>query len=131
MDDTGLDFKKRRLLKWSAYTLLLSTSGLLSAVSQPSVRVATRRHSEFDELWRSMQALGREYLEKYPNENSRHNLLNLLESRTGSEGYGQYGLCWEGLRKSIKDDFRIDDVVYLKGWSLARTEARLFALSVV
>jgi len=131
MDVTKLDFQKRRLLKSSAYAVLLSTLGLLPAVSQAATRSAARYRPGSDTLSTSMQALGRAYLQKYPHENSRSTLLSLLESRAGSKRDGLYGLSRDGLRTAIQEDFSTDDVVFLKDWSLARTEARLCALSVV
>jgi hypothetical protein len=78
-----------------------------------------------------MRAIGREYLNKYPDEHSRSTLLSLLRRGTGPESDGPYGFSWGELRRAIQDDFETEDVVFLNDWCLSRTEGRLCALAVV
>jgi len=131
MDTTNIDYPKRQLLKYSAYTLILGTLGWLSPVTLSQARISTKYPLDRTMPLDSMQVLGREYLRKFPEENSRRTLLTLLESDSGPQGDGRHELSWHRLRVSIKNDFAVDDVVFLQNWSLARTEARLCALSVV
>ena len=125
------DYPRRRLLKYSAYTFLLGISGLLPDLFRPVKHVQGIHNSGLGMPLESMQAFGREYLQKFPQENSHSILLKLLQDGTGLQEDGPYGLSPDGLRASIKNDFSKENVVYLKNWGLARSEARLFALSVV
>ena len=131
MDIKQLDYRKRQLLKCSAYAFLLTASGSLPVVSQLATHGDGKHRSDLNPSLGSMQAIGREYLEKYPVERSQSTLLSLLESSTGSKGDGLYDFSWGGLRTAITDDFRTEDVVFLNDWCLSRTEARLCALAVV
>ena len=79
----------------------------------------------------TMREIGKEYLNNYPDERSRSVLLNSIQSRFDVINGRPHSPSWAELKKLIMDDFQTDEVVYLKGWALSRTEARLAALSVV
>ena len=126
-----MDYRKRQLLKRSAYTILLSTLIPLPVVGQLKKYDAVKRQFDLNPSLDSMRAIGREYLKKYPNEYSRSYLLSLLQSSTGSKDDGLNNDFWDGLRTAVENDFQTEDVVFLNDWCLARTEARLCALAVV
>ncbi len=126
-----MDYTKRRLLKFTACAFGLKALGL-PMVSTAGTRVPPGGHNpEQTPLLESMEAIGKEYLDKYPDEKSRSTLLNLVESRFGAQGSVLHGLSWNHLSAMIRDDFQSENIVFLRGWALARTEARLCALSIV
>lgn len=126
-----MDYTKRRLLKFTTCAFSLKALGL-PIVSIAGTRTpSSYQRSEIAPLLESMKAIGREYLDKHPDEKSRSKLLNLVESRIGAKDSGLYGLSWNHLDTMIRDDFRNENIVFLRGWALARTEARLCALSIV
>jgi len=65
---------------------------------------------------RSARALGRAYLEAYPEDE----LAGLVERWPDADR--------EALLRDIHSDFERADVVWVKGWLLARSEARYCAL---
>lgn len=126
-----MDYTKRKLLKFTTCAFSLKALGL-PIVSTAGTRAPSGYHSsETPPLLESMEAIGKEYLNRYPNEKSRHKLLNLVESRIDANNSGLYGLSWSNLNTMIRDDFQSENIVFLRGWALARTEARLCALSIV
>lgn len=131
MDVKQVDGRKRQLLKRSAYTLLLGTAVPLPVLSHLVTHEDVKRFPDALPYLDSMQAIGREYLNKYPDERSRSTLLRLLKPRAGSETDGLHSFSWGELRTAIKDDFETEDVVFLNDWCLSRTEGRLCALAVV
>lgn len=131
MDVKQVDGRKRQLLKRSAYTLLLGTAVPLPVLSHLVTHDGAKRFPDPVPPLDSMQAIGREYLNKYPDERSRSTLLSLLKPRAGSESDGLYNFSWSELRRAIKDDFESEDVVFLNDWCLSRTEGRLCALAVI
>jgi hypothetical protein len=78
-----------------------------------------------------MRAIGEAYLSRYPAERSRSVLLSAIQSRSGLIDPGSGGLTPAVLNRLVIEDFGTDDVVYLNGWALSHTEARLAALTVV
>jgi hypothetical protein len=131
MDVKQVDGRKRQLLKRSAYALLLGTAVPLPVLSQLVTHDGAKRFPDPVPSLDSMRAIGREYLNKYPDEHSRSTLLSLLRRGTGPESDGPYGFSWGELRRAIQDDFETEDVVFLNDWCLSRTEGRLCALAVV
>jgi len=119
MDCYEPDHTKRVLLKAAVCGFSLCAPAALMAGSRQAVD--TDPVAAVDDLLDSMKAIGRAYLEQYPHERSRQDLQRLLDSN----------ISWPHLRARIIADFANDDVVFLQGWALARTEARLCALSVV
>ena len=108
------------MLKYSFFGFFLGALGL-----------PTDRHSKEPRLPDSMREIGKEYLNNYPEERSRSILLNRIQSRINVINGRPHNPSWAELRELIMDDFQTDELVYLKGWALSRTEARLAALSVV
>ena len=85
-------------------------------------------HSPFAD---SMRVVGEAYLHRYPGERSRTRLLGALQPRDGL-AKGSAGVPTpQVLSRLVTQDFSTDNVVYLNGWVLSRTEARLAALTVV
>ena len=78
-----------------------------------------------------MEVIGEAYLNRYPAERSRSALLDAIQSRSGLLDTASGGPTPAALNKLVTEDFSTDDVVYLNGWALSRTEARLAALTVV
>jgi len=82
-------------------------------------------------LIESMRVIGEAYLDRYPVERSRSILLDAIQSRSGLHDLASSGSAPAIVNRLINEDFSTDDVVYLNGWALSRTEARLAALTVV
>ena len=79
---------------------------------------------------RAAAAVGRRYLEQYPQEASAQWLEQQLfgtKLPAGDAGPGSNGLL-ERLRRGRQQDFSAGAIVVLDGWFFARTEARLLAL---
>lgn len=126
-----MDYTKRRLLKFTACGVCLGVLGL-PFISSAEIKPSSGcRDSAVNSLVNSMQAIGKEYLKRYPEENSRSQLLNLLQSCVSNNNSDLSRLSQGEFNAIIKDDFDHEDVVILKGWVLARTEARFCALYVV
>jgi hypothetical protein len=125
------DQGRRTLLQYASWGLSLAALGL-PAIAGALPTAAARTPADIDALLSSMKAIGQEYLARYPGENSRRALLGLLEAQIGPlPDRGLQGFSWDALKASIKSDFEADNVVFLNGWTFARTEARLYALAVV
>ncbi len=124
------DHTKRVLLKGAVSGLFLCApaTAMIAGSRHP---VSTDPIPDVDSLLDSMKAIGWAYLEQYPHERSRQDLQRLLDCRVGSHDQCAFDISWPHLHTRIIEDFGNDDVVFLKGWALARTEARLCALSVV
>jgi hypothetical protein len=123
-------YTRRQVLKFSLCGLLVAAMGLLLPSQRPT-SAAAPKYTGLSTPSESMRLFGIEYLQQYPQENSRHALLDLLEANNSQDSDGPFGFSRELLRNSIRKDFSEDNVVYLKNWALSRTEARLFALSIV
>jgi len=121
---------RRRALKYSILSLVPGALGLLTGWSSDDQPLAEGPDSG-TLLPDGLKAIGREYLKYCPAERSRTVLLGSIQSRLGESAGRPSGLSQADLKIIIADDFQTDDVVYLKGWALSRTEARLAALSVV
>ncbi len=72
--------------------------------------------------------VGKAYLDTYPEEGDRRFLMDKL--------FGSIKLCGPGdfrcrLAKRRTQDFREGEVVLIQGWILAKTEARIAALTVL
>jgi len=111
---------RRRMLKYFVCGFFLGALGL-----------PTGRYSTQPMLAGSMREIGKEYLNNYPDERSRSILLSSIQSRFCVVNGRPHSPSQAELKQLITDDFLSDQVVYLKGWALSRTEARLAALSVV
>ena len=121
---------RRRLLKITGYSLVAGASSLAFG------RAARTAMRSFDRdphtrLVDSMRAVGEAYLNRYPAERSRSVLLGAIQSRSASLDLVTGGVTPGVLDRLVVEDFSTDDVVYLNGWTLSRTEARLAALTVV
>lgn len=125
------DQSKRNLLKYTACGFFLGALGLPMGWPSKQSAILTNGHKLDSLLSRNMTVIGREYLKQYPEEGSTTSLLNAIQLRISAFNGHPDDLPWAELKQLIKADFQTDEVVYLQGWSLSRTEARLAALSVV
>lgn len=110
---------RRRLLKFTGCSLLAGVPGLAFG------------HTPHTPLADSLRAIGEAYLDSYPAERSRSALLGAIRSRSARIDPGGGGPTPAVLNRLVIEDFGADDVVYLNGWALSRTEARVAALTVV
>ena len=117
---------RRRLLKITGYSLL---AGAFGHAAKTAVTALSR--DPHMQLANSMRAIGEAYLNRYPAERSRSALLHALQARPGLVDPATGGPTPAALNRLVIEDFRTDDVVYLNGWALSHTEARLAALTVV
>ena len=121
---------RRRLLKITGYSLVASASSLaLGRAARTAMTYFDR--DPYSGLVDSMRAVGEAYLNRYPAERSRSVLLGAIQSRSASLDLATGGATPGVLDRVVVEDFSTDDVVYLNGWTLSRTEARLAALTVV
>ena len=126
-----ISLDRRRLL---ATTLALWTGALpfSQVLASP-----TRNNSEKTVPWSKDSPakiwLGQRYLLLHPEECSAERLAYLLSGRRFVNATEIFD-CRE-LRQSVcqqrDEDFRSGNVVLIDGWVLARTEARLFALTAI
>ena len=121
---------RRQLLKIAAYSLLAGAPGLAFGHSVKTAVTAIGRDSHTP-LVDSMRAIGEAYLNRYPAERSKNALLGAIQSRSGRVDLPTGRPTAAILNRLVIEDFSTDDVVYLNGWALSRTEARLAALTVV
>lgn len=121
---------RRRLLKITGYSLLAGVPGLAFGHSAKTAITAIDR-DPLTPLANSMRAIGEAYLNRYPAERSKSALLGAIQSRSGLANLATGGPTSTVLKRLVIEDFSTDDVVYLNGWALSRTEARLAALTVV
>ena len=117
---------RRRLLKITGYSLLAGAFG--HAVNTAITALGRDPHTP---LASSMEVIGEAYLNRYPAERSRSALLDAIQSRSGLLDTASGGPTPLAMNRLVIEDFSTDDVVYLNGWALSRTEARLAALTVV
>ncbi len=120
--------------------------GVLAALSVwllPGARRAGARASlsaDWRERWaralpsrRSARIVGREYLRSRPYEADAALLVRLLEESLGAPrpqpDSGSAEILRRALRRSIEADYLAGRTLQLRGWVLARTEARLCALT--
>lgn len=121
---------RRKMLKYIIYGFSLGTLDLLINRHSMKSTIMLKNPDGDSLLSDSMRIIGREYLNKYPDERSRRFLLNSIQSRLKMITGRARNPSWLELKQLIMDDFQTDEVVYLRGWALSRTEARLAALSV-
>ena len=122
---------RRRMLKFTVCGFILGVPGLPTGRSSREPTAMANSPYAGTLLSGSMREIGREYLNNFPAERSRSILLSSIQSRLDDMNVCPHNPSWSELKNVITDDFRSDDVVYLKGWALSHTEARLAALSVV
>lgn len=81
----------------------------------------------------SAVAVGKEYLKNKPHEANKKILLDIILKSLNIRPSGLNGS--DELRNIIKrkviNDFNEDEIVYISGWMLSKTEARLSALTVL
>lgn len=140
--DAGADgcaLSRRGFLKLAGVFLLLS---FLPKALTPATfgRVLYRNFlaSRIKSLFRtreSAEALGRRYLELYPEDAHTGKILSDFEKDHGwtslemaSAGRREFERL---VRDAIADDFRMRRTVSLESWVLSRTEARLCALTAL
>lgn len=124
------DQQKRKLLKSAACGFVLGQFGI-TPVSLAYAEPETGQYLPVGLPIESSMAIGREYLGRHPEERSHATLLHLLGNRLGFKEDKPPTFSRRALAISIENDFRNEDIVFLSGWALSRTEARLCALSVV
>jgi hypothetical protein len=78
----------------------------------------------------SIRKIGNEYLAKFPSENDKKILKELIA--TGKKGTSQasaeINTDDDQLDKKIKEEFELNDIIIIDGWVLTATEARQCAL---
>lgn len=83
----------------------------------------------------SAKVIGAEYIRQHPQEARVQTLLDRIASSPAVGDVGLFGAIDQNphmlLDRMIREDFRDDRVVQLKGWILAMTEARLCALAAL
>ena len=121
---------RRRLLKITGYSLLVGAPGLAFGHTAKTAITAIGRDPHTP-LADSMRAIGEAYLNRYPAERSRNALLGAIRSRSSLVDLATDGTTPLAMNRLVIEDFSTDDVVYLNGWALSRTEARLAALTIV
>ena len=121
---------RRRLLKITGYSLLASTPSVAFGHTAKTAITAIGRDPHTP-LADSMRAIGEAYLNRYPAERSRNALLGAIRSRSSLVDLATDGTTPLAINRLVVEDFSTDDVVYLNGWALSRTEARLAALTIV
>jgi len=121
---------RRRLLKTIGYSLMAVPSGLVFGHAAKAV-VTGIDDDQPAPLADSMKAVGEAYLARYPAERSKNVLIAKLRSRADLFRFTTGKSTPTAFNTLIIEDFSTDKVVYLNGWALSRTEARLAALTVV
>ncbi len=132
-----MDGTRRRFLVWiSTAAAAAAMPGWLVALSPPVSgvgRVVDRLTIDLRELVRGdgPRAVGRAYLREHPGEREAEVLVRLLLPPERRERFERAGpeARHEALRGWVSEDFRAGRIVRVEGWILARTEARLSALS--
>ena len=81
--------------------------------------------------WQAMQEIGRWYLKEYPAEANKQLLMELIE-QTKQQAKHISHLAWVDSpnKQAFQYDYQHGQVIYVGGWLMSRTEARLCALSV-
>jgi hypothetical protein len=78
----------------------------------------------------SIRKIGNEYLAKFPSENDKKILKELIA--TGKKGTSQasaeINTDDDQLDKKIREEFELNDIIIIDGWVLTATEARQCAL---
>lgn len=122
---------RRRMLKYSVCSFFLGALGLPIVRRSSETSTFAQIPDAGTLLPDSLREIGEEYLNNHPAERSRSILLSSIQSRLNMIDVSPDSPSWAELEKVILDDFHTDDVVYLKGWALSHTEARLAALFIV
>jgi hypothetical protein len=76
------------------------------------------------------QAIGHEYLKKFPEENDP-TILNSLIFDWPDEAFNSQKEVHKFILEKVKKDFQEDRIVEIRGWILSRTETRLCALAAL
>ena len=108
---------RRTVLKLAGSGLLTGYLGLGAIASQAT-----------DPVSDSLRVVGKAYLAKNPDEGSAERLVTAL-SRAAGLSPRKRRLSTKVLHQLVNNDFSTDNLVYLNGWALSRTEARLAALT--
>lgn len=124
-----------KLEKLSRRKLLLIVALAGGALAVPKALQLAHRlaQSPLEELTNSLaafdtDALGKEYCQLNPSENSANALSTLIENdlnKISSKGFA------EGISELVHNDFLQANTVRLHGWIVSRTEARLLALAAL
>lgn len=125
------DKSRRRILKYTVCGFFLGIFGLPTMRHTNDPNILAANPDALSLLPDSMREIGKEYLNSYPEERSRKVLVNSIQSRLNVMKNLTNEPSWADMKELITDDFQTDQVVYVKGWVLSRTEARLAALYIV
>lgn len=134
MRDTGAsisarspDPTRRALLFLAAAFTPRDVISLPAAVTALAPSVLDERMSIIDALQieAGAQTLGRSYLLEHPEEHDFESLWQLLIGQSCSS----WDECRSRIAQAISNDFRRLDIVIVNSWVMARSEARLLALS--
>lgn len=79
----------------------------------------------------SAKIIGQHYLQHYPHEANADQLLGLITAGVITDANASGQQLRDRLAQKIRQDFADERVVKLQGWLLARTEARLCALTTL
>lgn len=83
---------------------------------------------------KGMVLIGRWYLSTHPEEADKSHLGFLLGPLADSDefrGFAERGVVGNGVRGACTSDYARGDVLFVGGWQLTRTEARLCALAAL
>lgn len=78
--------------------------------------------------WDEMEAIGKEYLNRYPKEKDISILRSKIQSKFEKAGPMDLKLLRKNLRNIIENEFRNGEFLILHGWMVAKLEARQCAL---
>ena len=79
----------------------------------------------------SIQRLGSTYIRMHPDEANTSLLIDLLEKSSAAHSEGGEPGIEKSLDLAVRRDFDTEHIENVSGWCLARTEARLYALSAL
>ncbi|MCB1907360.1 MAG: hypothetical protein KDH15_08315 [Rhodocyclaceae bacterium] len=113
-------------------------SGLLLAVLRASGLSASERTRSLPGWLTAIdrsaaEALGTAYLAGHANEGDAGILLGLIEQVlvAGRRASGVAQPAVDVLAAVVREEFRVAEVVFVNGWMLSRSEARIYALAVL
>ena len=124
-----------KLVAGAAGVIAVSSVGLALFCSRRSREVGTaiRLTWAFSHEEEAAAQVGRTYLALHPEENDEHVIAKLIEATYTLPSYpvGCASTAASALAAQNILDFRAGRVVWLDGWLMARTEARVCALSLL
>lgn len=138
MVDKGTDKRRRKILRSFLYSLCITLPSFPGNRILASVNSLGSLESDLVKFLGqpdSAKVIGQEYLLSTPNENNKQRLTALIFHNLSLAP--TYPLRKQSadlrtlIQLRIRKDFADEDVVFVKGWMLARTEVRLYALAAL